>query len=101
MEPVLPVVAVLALFAAWVVFLYKRSGGRVWSPLWMAFSTTTTAALFLVAGFLGYTLNRHTRFVDGTAWTGEVIWWQIGVGAVATAAAVFFWRKGLQSIRSS
>ncbi len=101
METVIPVLAIVTLVVSWNVFLYKRSGGRAWSPLWMAFSATAAAALFLVAGLLGYTLSRHTRFVDGTAWTGTVIWWQVAVGAVAATAAVYFWRAGLRSIRSS
>ena len=98
MEPVLAVLAVLAALAAWTVFLYKLSDGRAWSPLWMAFSTTTVAALFLIAGTLGYTLNRHTRFVDGTAWTGGVIWWQVAVGGAAGAVAAYLWRKGVRAI---
>ena len=72
-----PVLTFVALLAAWNIFLYKRSGGRAWSPLWMAFSTTAAAVLFLVAGTIGYTLSRHDRFVADTAWAGGVIWWEI------------------------
>ncbi len=95
-----PVLTFVALLAAWNIFLYKRSGGRAWSPLWMAFSTTAAAVLFLVAGTIGYTLSRHDRFVADTAWAGGVIWWEIGVGLGAAILAAYFWRKGLQRIRA-
>lgn len=100
MDRVIPLLMIVALIAAWNVFLYKRSDGRAWSPLWMAFSTTAAAALFLVAGTIGYTLSKHDRIVAHTAWAGGVIWWEIGVGFGAALLAVYFWRKGLQKIRS-
>ncbi len=39
------------------------------SPIFNALSLTVVAALFLVTGLIGYTLDRHARFVAGTAWT--------------------------------
>jgi len=53
LDSVIPVLTFVALLAAWNIFLYKQSGGRAWSPLWMAFSTTAAAVLFLVAGTIG------------------------------------------------
>lgn len=100
MDRVIPVLTLVALVVAWNVFLYRRSGGRAWSPLWMAFSTTAAAVLYLVAGTIGYTLSRHDQFVANTAWTGSVIWWEICVGIGAALVAVYFWRKGLQKIRA-
>jgi len=100
-DRIIAVAAVVAFLAAWNLFLHKRSGGRVWSPLWMAFGTTATAILFIVSGSIGYTLSKHDRFVAHSAWTGGVIWWQITVGLGAAAVAVFLWRMGLRSIRSS
>ena len=101
MDSVIPVLTLVALLAAWNIFLYKRSGGRAWSPLWMAFSTTAAAVLFLVAGSIGYTLSKHDRFVDDTASAGGVIWWEIGVGLGTALLAAYFWRRGLQKIRAA
>jgi hypothetical protein len=100
MDRILAVAAVVAFVAVWNVFWYRKSGGRLWSPLWMAFSTTTTAFLFLVSGSVGYSLSRHERFVGQTPWTGGVIWWQVAVGISAAAMALFLWRKGLTSVCS-
>ena len=46
----------------------------MWSPLWMAFSASAGACLYLVAGLAGYTLSRHDWFVAGTPWSTGVIW---------------------------
>jgi hypothetical protein len=67
-------------------------------PIFNALSLTTVAALFLVSGAIGYTLDRHARFVAGTAWSGGVIWWQVAVGAACLAAAAWFWRRGLREL---
>ncbi len=100
MEIFIPVLAIVVVVVAWNVFLYKISAGRMWSPLWMAFSATVTAGLFLGAGFLGYTLSKHDRFVAGTAWSDGVIWWEVSAGLAASVVALFLWRKGLRSIRT-
>jgi len=99
MDRILAVAAVVAFVVAWNVFWYRKSSRRLWSPLWMAFSATTMALLFLVSGSIGYSLSRHQRFVGQTQWTGGVIWWQVFVGLSAAAMALFLWRKGLTSVR--
>jgi hypothetical protein len=99
MDRVIPILTVVALVAAWNFFIYKRSGGRAWSPLGMAFSSMGVSVLYLVAGTIGYTLSKHDRFVAHTAWTGHVIWSEIAIGLLTGLAAFYFWRKGLQSIR--
>jgi len=68
------------------------------SPIFNALSLTVVAALFLVTGLIGYTLDRHARFVSGTAWSPSVIWWQVAVGAACLAAAAWFWRRGLREL---
>src|SRR5262245_19850757 len=88
---------VLAVIVGWNVFFYKQSGGRIWSPLWMAFGTTAAAALYLVAGTIGYILDRHDRFIAHTAWAGRVIWPEIATGLLGVVGA-YFWRRGLRSI---
>jgi hypothetical protein len=100
MDTMSAVFGLLAVIAAWNLFMYKQSGGRMWSPLSMAITATATAILFIVSGSIGYTLSRHDQFVAHTAWTGGVIWWQIGAGVGAAAVAVFLWRRGLRSIRT-
>src|SRR4029453_9601989 len=100
MDRAIPVLVIVALVVGWNFFVYKQSGGRMWNPLWIAFSTTALAVLFVGAGAIGYTLSRHDRFVAHTAWTGHVIWSEVGIGLLAGLVAVEFWRKGLQSARS-
>jgi len=68
-------------------------------PIFNALSLTAAAALFLVTGLIGYTLSKHDRFVDGTAWSPSVIWWQVAVGAVLLVLATWFWQRGLRQLR--
>ena len=99
MARLIPILTIVALIAAWNFYLYKQSGGRTWSWLWMAFGTTSGSVLYLVAGTIGYTLDRHDRFVAHTPWTGRVIWSEIGTGLALALFAAYCWRKGLQRIR--
>ena len=71
------------------------------SPIFNALSLTAAAALLLVSGIAGYTLNKHDRFVAGTGWTGGVIWWEVAVGAGLLVPAAFFWRSGLRRLARS
>ena|SRR5688572_29613747 len=96
MDQLVAVLVIVALLVTWELFRYKSSRDRNRS-LWLAFNTTAAAVLFLVAGAIGYTLSKHARFVDGTPWSGSVIWWQVGVGLALVPLAAFFWRKGLRS----
>jgi hypothetical protein len=67
----------------------------------LAFTFTAFALVCLVAGTIGYNLSRHPRFVNGTAWSDTVIWWEIGLGAAVLPLAVYFWRKALRSLGAS
>jgi hypothetical protein len=98
MDQFAAVLVIVAVLATWGWFLYKSSRGRMWSPLWLAFSTTAAAVLFLVAGAIGYTLSKRARFFDGTSWSDGVIWWQVGVGLALLPLALYFWRRGLRSM---
>lgn len=69
-------------------------------PVPLACSATAVAALFLGAGVSGRTLNRHDAFVAGTAWTGAIIWWQVGVGVALLVLAAWFWRRAIRSLQS-
>ena len=96
------ILALPAFVALWWFAFYKASSGRIiWSPLWMAFSATAGAIIFLIAGLAGYTLNRHDRFLAGTAWADGVIWWQVLVGLALVPLAAFLWRLGLRSLGPS
>jgi len=99
MDRVIPVLLVLALVLGWNVLIYKQSAGRMWHPLWIAFSLTALAVISVGAGAIGYTLDRHDRFVAHTAWAGHVIWSEIAVGCFTGLLALYFWRKGLQRVR--
>jgi drug/metabolite transporter (DMT)-like permease len=99
MDRVIPVLVIVVLALGWNLLVYKQSAGRMWNPLWIAFSLTALAVLFVGAGAIGYTLDKHDRFVAHTAWAGQVIWSEITVGFFAGLVALYFWRKGLQRIR--
>ncbi len=75
--------------------MYTR---RSWSPIWGAFMSTAVSAVYLVAGFSGYHLNRRTRLLDAEAWTGSIIWWEVAAGAALMPIALYFWRKGAREI---
>jgi hypothetical protein len=67
-------------------------------PVPLACTATAMALLFLVAGVRGYTLSKHDAFVAGTPWTDGPIWWQVAVGLVLLAAAVWLWRRAIRSL---
>ncbi len=99
MDGVIPLLVIVVLVGGWNLFLSKQSGGRVWSRMWMAFTATSAAILYVVAGAIGYTLSRHERFVAHTSWAGHVIWSEIGIGVVAGLLAIYFWRRALRGGR--
>jgi len=74
------------------------SGHRQWSPVWGAFTATTVSAVYLIAGFSGYQLNRRAPFLAPEAWTGSVIWWQVAAGLALIPVAYYFWRRGATEI---
>jgi hypothetical protein len=94
----LPFVAVVVASVIWSWFVYKRRGRRTASPQAMAFTTTTIAVLFIVAGSAGYMLDKRARFFADSAWSDDVIWWEIGVGFAFVPLALYFWRRGLRDI---
>lgn len=98
MEPFVPLLIVAAFLVTWTWFLRQRAGGRRWKPLWLAFSATALAALFLGAGTIGYILGRRTRFIAGTSWSDTVLWWEVGVGIALIPVAAYLWRRGLRTI---
>jgi hypothetical protein len=81
----------VAVVLMWNWFLHKRSDFRMWSPAWLAFTLTTAAVIFMVAGATGFILDKRTRFFAGTSWSSSVIWWEVGVGVVLVPVAVWSW----------
>jgi hypothetical protein len=95
----LAIAALAALVVVWHTATDWRRGRRAYRPLWLAFTSSATALLFVGAGLLGYNLSRHSRFIAGTAWSDTVIWWEVWTGLAAAALSVLFWRAGVRSIR--
>jgi hypothetical protein len=93
--------ALLAFVAAWHWVLYRRARARTWSPLWGAFTATAVAMLFVVAGALGYRLEGGVPFTIAAAWSGTVLWSEIGVGIGVALIAIYLWHRGLRSLRRS
>jgi drug/metabolite transporter (DMT)-like permease len=100
MDRVIAVLTMVALVGSWYWFVHKKSNGRAWSPLWIAFSTTATAILFIVSGAIGYTLDKRTRSIAGS-WSDTVIWWEVWVGIASAVIAIYFWHRGLRSLGTS
>jgi len=98
---ILALAALLAFVAAWHWFVYRRSHGRSLSPLWGAFTATAVAILFVVAGALGYRLERGVPFTITAAWSGTVLSSEIWVGIGAGLIAIYLWNRGLRSLRRS
>ena len=66
-------------------------------PLHAAFTFTTFGALFLVAGLIGYTIQKSNWSIIAGSWSDGPVWWEVRLGVVALALAAYFWRKGLQT----
>lgn len=79
-------------------FYFGRYRDRRWSPIWGAFTATTVSAVYLIAGFSGYHLERRARFFSDAAWSDSIIWWEVGAGAALVPVAIYFWRKGAREI---
>jgi hypothetical protein len=96
---------VIAVLIAWWWHFHFSSNSpaarRSRSPLWLGFTATATSALFLVAGIIGYNLSKRGRFFAGTAWTDDVIWWQVAVGLALVPVAISLLRRGVQDIQAS
>jgi len=97
MEPIVAVLGILTVVGAGVWFQYRLSRGRMWSPLWLAFSATATSILFMVAGAIGYQLDRHARFIAPHQPFSGVIWWEVGVGLAVAVLAAIMWRRAARA----
>lgn len=62
-------------------------------PQALAFSTTFGAALLLITGVIGYSLQGGTALPSSARWSGAVIWPQVIVGAAFLIAAMFVGRE--------
>jgi hypothetical protein len=92
--PLTIVLGCAAIPAAWLVWRRRRWPLQTFSAAArFTFGAGAAALLYAGAGFIGYRLSRHDRFVQGTPWAGETIWWQVAVGAVFAAAAVYSLRR--------
>jgi hypothetical protein len=68
------------------------------SPLWTGFTATFAATMFVVAGLVGFNLDRHSRFASGTAWSDGVIWWEVATGLVLAPIAILLVRRGIRDL---
>ena len=94
MGPIAAVLTLVAIVAAGMWFQHRLSQGRAWSPLWLAFSNTFAAALFLVSGSIGFRLQ--TTLLGTSRWSDSVIWPEVGVGLVFAGLALLFWRRAIR-----
>jgi hypothetical protein len=97
MEPLVLILAIVMILSTGVWFQYRLSRGRMWTPLWLAFTATAASIMFIVAGTMGYDLDTHSMFIARTPWSPAVIWWEVGVGLVLSVLSAFLWRQGVRS----
>jgi hypothetical protein len=95
-EPLVAGLIFVAVLLALTWFQHRLSRGRMWHPLWLAFSMTFAAALFVVAGAIGYRLDRRLQMTADSRWVESVIWWQVALGVVFATLAVIFWRMAIR-----
>lgn len=100
MESFIVVLTVGVLFAGGTWMQHRLSGGRMWSALWVAFSLTAAAILFLTAGFTGYELQGGLPFSRASSYTGEVVWEHAGAGVALALIAAPLWIVSLRRLRS-
>jgi hypothetical protein len=100
MESFIVVLTVGVLLAGGTWMQHRLSGGRMWSPLWVAFSLTAAALLFLTAGFTGYELRGGLPFSRASSFTGRVVWEQAGAGVALALIAVPLWIVSLRRLRA-
>ena len=90
----------VAFWASWWRFLYRSSVGRIGNPFSLAFTSTVVAALLIFAGIVGYSVGRGAPLADSRAWSGSVIWWEVGLGLALLTVAIFFWRLAFRLVGS-
>ena len=79
--------------AAW---LWGKWVARPPSPQALAFTTTFAAALLLIAGSIGFGLQKGPALFSDGRWTGGVIWPQVWLGVAFLVAAVVCWRRAIR-----
>ena len=89
---------ILAALFIGIGFLARRQHSRQ-SPLQYAISATAVGTVFIVTGLLGLQLDKHNYTLITGSWTGGVLWWKVLAGAGILLFSVYFWRKGLLSVR--
>jgi cell shape-determining protein MreD len=92
MEAVLSVLGLVILTAVWTVFLYRKTRGKIWSPLWMSFSLVVLGVYLFGAGVLGYELSANTHVA-----TESTVWWQVWTGLLSAGAAIVLGWIGVRS----
>ena len=96
MAQLIAVLFIVTLVAGWGFVQFRVGRGRAFSAPWLAFSATAAALFFSMAGLSGYTLDKSERMMHG-AWTGSILWHQVGAGAVAGVIALYFWHRTLRA----
>jgi hypothetical protein len=66
--------------------------GTLRTPFMNALTAGVIGLVCVATGVAGYPIGRHARFV-GAPWSDTVIWWQVGLGFLLLAVAVYFARQ--------
>lgn len=69
------------------------------SALHGAFTFTLFGSVLLLTGSMGYTLKKSSDGFISTRWSPGVIWPEVWWGLGLSLAAVYLWRRGLQSLK--
>jgi hypothetical protein len=98
LQPVVIIAGGILFVVAWTWFINGRRSPVArhrQSPLW-----TAASLLFLISGFIGFNLSRRDRFLNGTAWSESIIWWEVAMGAALLPIAAYLLYRGGQEINA-
>ena len=100
MEPILFAVGVVATFFFWDYYIIRDSGRRSrWNPLWMAFTLTFVALIYVVPGLFGYSVPASNPVIQNrVVYVGHILWNQIAFGAAFGLVSVACWWAGLKRL---
>jgi hypothetical protein len=103
LQPVVIVAGGILFVVAWIWFINRRQNPVArhrQNPLWLGFTMTAASLLFLISGFIGFNLSRRDRFLNGTAWSESIIWWEVAMGAALLPIAAYLLYRGGQEINA-
>ena len=101
MAEALIIAGVFAVVAGWqYAYGFHRTAGRLWRPLWCAFTLTFFGLIHLGPALFGYNVPFHNPVIEArVTWVGHVVWSQVQFGGWLALLSGPFWWFGLRDLR--